>query len=440
MTYLFLKRIVKWSFFFFFRQKVVGGLENIPKNGPLIIAINHPNTLIDPLLVGSQIKRRVGFLANASIFINGAVRAFFNYFWVIPVYRKKDVKEGEVQDNESNFRKCYDFFDREGALLIFPEGTSVNELKLRDIKTGTARIALAYEALNDFKGDLRIVTVAISYSDSLQFRSMVSMIINPSFEVKDYRSEWEQDENLAVRSLTARIKKDLEGQITLTDDKEQEKVVINAQQFYLAYIDPDASRFYNVQASFDYRRKIAHSIRAIQLRDENFYLELRMKLEDYFTSLASLKLTIGFFKDSFLSKRSPFLILSYVSQLILLFPFYIFGLIFNFIPYRIPLLLFKAIKPDIEYRATIMLMAGMIVFPLYYALSIILFRNYFTSELIWTLLLLILMPILGYIVLFFWKIWKRFLRVLHFYGGVNTDKKEEMIAMRDELIEEIKKL
>jgi len=440
MIYLFLKRIVKWSFFFFFRQKVVGGLENIAKKGALIIAINHPNTLIDPLLVASQIKRRVGFLANASIFINSAVSAFLNYFWVIPVYRKKDVKPGEIQDNRSSFRKCYEFFDREGALLIFPEGTSVNELKLRDIKTGTARIALGYEAQNNFDGELKIVTVAINYSDSLRFRSMVSMVINPAFKVKEYQKEWEENEDHAIKSLTARIKKDLEGQITLTDDKPQEKVVLEAQQFYLAYIDPEASKFHNVQASFDYRKKLAISLRVMQKTNVDSYDQLKYKLEDYFVALTSYKLTIGFFKDSFLSKRSLLVIIGYLIQLILLFPFYVGGLIFNFIPYRIPLLLFNLVKPDIEYRATTMLLVGMIVFPVYYAITIALFRAYFTSDLLWTLLLLVSMPILGYLVLFFWKIWKRFNRVIHFYMAVSIDKKEEMITKRNELLVQIKPL
>lgn len=438
MIYLFLKRIVKWSFFFFFRKKVVGGLENIPKNGSLIIAINHPNTLIDPLLVASQIKRRVGFLANASIFINNVVKAFFNYFWVIPVYRKKDVKPGELQDNESSFRKCFEFFDREGALLIFPEGTSVNELKLRDIKTGTARIALGYEAMNNFEGELKIVTAAISYSDSLRFRSMVSIVINPAFEVKEYQKDWEENEDYAIKSLTNRIKKDLEGQITLTENKEQEKVVLEAQQFYLAYVDPEASRFHNVQASFDYRKKMAVSLRTMQKEDVKAYDLLRSKLEYYFKELSSLKLTIGFFKDSFLSKNAALVVSAYFVQLILLFPIYITGLLFNYIPYRIPLLLFNAIKPDIEYRASIMLMVGMIIFPIYYTIIIIIFRSYFTSDLIWTLLLLLLMPILGYLVLFFWKIWKRFNRVIHFYKAVSSDKKEEMIMKRNKLLELVK--
>ena len=187
--------------------------------------MNHPNTLLDPLLIASQVKRKVGFLANASIFKNKIVSSVFNYFQVIPVYRKKDVKPGEIQDNSQSFRKCYEFLDNNGALLIFPEGTSVNELKLREIKTGTARIALAYEADRGFPGTLNINTVTLSYSDSLSFRSMVSVIVNPSFKVKEYHSLWEKDSMEAVKTFTGRIQKEMEDQITLTHDKKQEKAV-----------------------------------------------------------------------------------------------------------------------------------------------------------------------------------------------------------------------
>lgn len=135
MIYQFLRRSIKFAFFIFYRKKVVSSLENISSSGTLIIAVNHPNTLLDPLLIASQVKRKVGFLANASIFRNKIVSSIFNYLQVIPVYRKKDIKPGEIQDNSQSYRKCYEFFDNNGALLIFPEGTSVNELKLRDIKT-----------------------------------------------------------------------------------------------------------------------------------------------------------------------------------------------------------------------------------------------------------------------------------------------------------------
>jgi 1-acyl-sn-glycerol-3-phosphate acyltransferase len=433
MIYIILKGIVRLAFIVFFRKKRISGRRNIPTKGPLIIAVNHPNTLIDPLLIGSQIKRRVGFLANASLFINNAVNSFFNYLWVIPVYRKEDVKEGEIQNNASSFRKCYDFFDKGRALLIFPEGTSVNELKLRDIKTGTARIALGYESKNNFPGTLRINTVAINYSDSLRFRSMVSIYINKPFYVKEYQTLWEEDNELAIRELTARIRDEIGGQITLTDNKEQELTVLQAQKFYLEYIDPSISRYVDPNASFELRKLLAIKIRKLEEQDHSYYKDIADKLRTYFSNLQNLKLTPGFLRPAFLDKNEFFVLLSYITQLVLFLPFYILGIITNYIPYKIPAWIFTALKPEVEYKSSISVLVGLIVFPLYYFLMLFLFRTYITDDIFWSILFLISLPFLGFTTLFYWKIVKRFLRLFRFYFKINKETKISLVEERDEL-------
>jgi len=440
MIYQFLKRLIKIAFFIFYRKKVVSDLENISTSGPLIIAVNHPNTLLDPLLVASLVKRKVGFLANASIFRNKIVSSIFNYFQVIPVYRKKDVKPDEIQDNSQSFRKCYEFFDNNGALLIFPEGTSVNELKLRDIKTGTARIALAYEADRGFPGTLNINTIALSYSDSLSFRSTVSVIVNPSFKVKEYQSLWKKDKMEAIKAFTERIQKEMEGQITLTDDKNQEKAVLQVQKFYTEYIDPSISRYTDPVRSFEFRRKLAERVRDLQNTDPLLYNNLETEFSDFFSQLEDLKITPGFVRSSFLKKNKSIVLIAYIFQLTLLFPFYILGIITNYIPYKIPAWIFKALKPDIEYRASIYMITGMIVFPLFYLINIFLFRMYISNNLVWSIVFLLSLPFLGFIVLFYWKIMMRFIRVLKFYFIVKKKEREKLIVLRDLLSNQIRNI
>jgi len=139
MIYHFLKQLLKIALFFFFKKIVVTGKENIPDKGPLIIVANHPNTLMDPLIIMSITKQQLGFVGNAGIFINKFVNAVFSYFNVIPIYRKKDILPGEKPDNKKTFIKCHEYLGEGKTLLLFPEGSSYYELKLRQIKTGVAR-------------------------------------------------------------------------------------------------------------------------------------------------------------------------------------------------------------------------------------------------------------------------------------------------------------
>ena len=73
----------------FFRKIQVLGKENIIP-GPVIFAINHPNNLIDSLVVAYAIERKIHYLATAQLFRNKITSLFLHNMGVIPVYRKQD--------------------------------------------------------------------------------------------------------------------------------------------------------------------------------------------------------------------------------------------------------------------------------------------------------------------------------------------------------------
>src|SRR5215207_4950064 len=52
----------------YYSDIAVQGAERVPRAGPLLILANHPNALIDPLLVGTAVMRRVLLTAKATLF------------------------------------------------------------------------------------------------------------------------------------------------------------------------------------------------------------------------------------------------------------------------------------------------------------------------------------------------------------------------------------
>jgi 1-acyl-sn-glycerol-3-phosphate acyltransferase len=222
VIYHILKQLIKFLLSVFFKNIVITGKNNIPDKGPLIIVSNHPNTFMDPLIVASITNTRIGFVGNAGIFSNKALASVLRYFHVIPVYRRKDVLSGEKPDNNAAFYKCHQYLSEGNMLLIFPEGDSYYELKLREIKTGTARIALSYEAIKNFKGNLKILPISLDYSDSIQFRSMISVTIAKPLRIDGYKELYLSDEVESVKKLTDEIKGALAEHIPHTDGKVQE--------------------------------------------------------------------------------------------------------------------------------------------------------------------------------------------------------------------------
>ena len=100
MIYRLIRKLIKITLFFFFKKIVVTGEKNRLHQGPLIIVANHPNTLMDPLIIVSLMKQQIGFLGNAGLFTNPILASFLKYFNVIPVFRKKDIAKEEKPNNK----------------------------------------------------------------------------------------------------------------------------------------------------------------------------------------------------------------------------------------------------------------------------------------------------------------------------------------------------
>jgi len=130
----------------YYRDIQVEGLARIPRQRPLLLVVNHPNALIDALLVIWLVPRRVLITAKATIFRNPIARALLRWLGVVPLRRASDeIQQGGSPNparNKETFRAVYDALRGNGTVLIFPEGKSHDEPSLAPLKTGAARMAL----------------------------------------------------------------------------------------------------------------------------------------------------------------------------------------------------------------------------------------------------------------------------------------------------------
>src|SRR5438128_10947541 len=119
----------------YFRPKPVG-LENVPTEGPAIIAGNHVSPLDTVLLPLVVPHRNVVFLAKAEYFQSWKTRWFFKGAGTIPIFRGGTESGAALQGAVDGLK--------EGKLIgIFPEGTRSPDGRMYRGRTGVARIALA---------------------------------------------------------------------------------------------------------------------------------------------------------------------------------------------------------------------------------------------------------------------------------------------------------
>lgn len=164
----------------FYRRKVIDG--HIPEGGPVLLVANHPNALLDPVLVTNSTARRVRMLAKAPLFTMPGISLLVKGLDSLPVYRSKD--GADTSANAKTFRAVEDALLGGSCVLIFPEGISHDEPTVQPLKTGAARMAIG--AWRRGAKDIVIVPVGLTYADKLRYRSTAAVDIGPPIVVGDY--------------------------------------------------------------------------------------------------------------------------------------------------------------------------------------------------------------------------------------------------------------
>ena len=78
----------------FYRRVDVVGVGHVPPTGPVIVAANHQNALVDPMLLLAAVPRTLVPLAKAPLFHHPIIGPFIRLAGAIPVTRRQDVTDG----------------------------------------------------------------------------------------------------------------------------------------------------------------------------------------------------------------------------------------------------------------------------------------------------------------------------------------------------------
>jgi len=109
------------------------GMQHVPPSGPVLLIANH-SSVLDPPFVGGVAPRQLTFLAKAELFAVPGFGRLIHALNARPVRR-----EGA---DATALRVALRALERNGALLVFPEGTRGEEGTLRAPKPGAALLAV----------------------------------------------------------------------------------------------------------------------------------------------------------------------------------------------------------------------------------------------------------------------------------------------------------
>ncbi|HEY3933105.1 MAG TPA: lysophospholipid acyltransferase family protein [Gemmatimonadales bacterium] len=217
----------------FFRRTAITGAEHVPRSGPLLFVLNHPNALIDPLFLLAFSPRPVAFLAKAPLFRMPVIGWLVRGAGSIPVYRRQDA--ADMSQNRATFEQVHASLARGGAIALFPEGTSHSEPQMRRFKTGAARMALGAASLAS--DAVSVVPAGLYYTAKGRFRSSALLCFGPPIAVVpaplDGNNEPDSD---TVHDLTAKLEASLAAVVLQADHDEALRLVTRAERIFTSAI------------------------------------------------------------------------------------------------------------------------------------------------------------------------------------------------------------
>ena len=344
----------------FFREINIEEAENLPESGPVIFTPNHPNALLDPLLMQSLLKKfRVRFVAKAELFKIPVFGSILRSLGAIPVTRRMDVKNADVDYSEF-FNSCVAALKEGDSIAIFPEGRSLPQPFLAPLRTGPARL---FFLAREKSIPVRIVPVGLNYERGSLFRSAVLLSLAPPIDTTQHEAEYTKDPSTAVRHLTNDLANSLDERVFQAETYRDRELILLLERLYSTDEDRASSWADRLERLRIFEDAIddLHHTHSKQLDRIRHLLARYQRISTTFHVDA-----VGSSKP----KRSTGIFVMGLEFLVASV-----GWILNILPYLLTDQIVRMTRKDESEAATFKIVWGLILFPLAYILEgIILYR------------------------------------------------------------------
>ncbi len=131
-TYTLVRILISLPALLLYRTRAIG-VENVPKDGALILAPNHFSQM-DHFFTGLYLRRQIRFMAKSQMFGTPVLTYIYSHGGVFPVRRG--------HHDEEAFKTAFTILERGEMLLMYAEGGRSRTGELGEVKPGIGRIAL----------------------------------------------------------------------------------------------------------------------------------------------------------------------------------------------------------------------------------------------------------------------------------------------------------
>ena len=434
--YAVVRMIARFWIWFFFERVEVRHPERVPSSGPVLLCINHPNNLIDSLLVGSVLARKVHYLATAALFRNPLLARILVALGVIPVYQKAG-DPGKMDRSMKMFAACHEAFDHGRLIAVYPEGVTRAEAHVQRIKTGAARIVLGYEA--HAPGRLTVVPVGLSFEARRRFRGRVLVSFGEPVDIS-YLSVARREPAREPHTLTAAIQRAMEREVIHVERIDTAALARAMEVLYRGELEHELWGERGLLGRqidpVPLPGSMGDVIEHFRTQDAERVERLWQRILGYQAGLAAYRLRDGAVRTR-LERAPERQRVARSWQTIMGLPLFAYGAAVNFLPYYLPgWLAGRMARKQTDY-ATTRLLASVVAFPLFWTLETLLVG--WAAGRRWALAFFLSLP-LGGLIAYRYLLGTGRLRHQLRFGALLLTRAQEarrLLAERREIVEEL---
>ncbi len=420
-----------WHNAVFYRKVIVIGRENINPDHHLIFAPNHQNALMDALAVLFTQDTQMIFLARADIFKKRVVAAILYFLKILPVYRIRD-GFSSLKGNDEIFIKTIDVLKNKNGLVILPEGDHAGFRRLRQLKKGICRVAFQSDEATGYNLKIKIMPVGLEYSNYSRFRQVLTVVYGKPIEVSEFVGLYKESPERALNELRTRLSNDMKNNMVHIESEEDYEAIDELRSIINGKFSDDIK-----SPKFFRDRELIAKMNALITSNSDLYNKICSLSLQVKKKAKALKIDYRLLEK----KKHPLVwLIAGLIGIVVTFPLYLYGNIFNLTFLEIPNLQIRKIR-DPQFHSSVRyglsLILAIIFLPVFLILSLLIFSSWGIG-----IIIFLTLPLSG---LFAWNYYLQFRRII---GGFrirsyirNKDKEFDLLRQNHkELVEQVAKL
>ncbi len=275
------------AFKVYFKKIYHAGSEHIPANKPIIFSCNHPTGFFEPCILACltwQVEYH--FITRGDLFANPTFAKMMRSLNMIPIFRFRD-GFSNLKNNTDSMQYIYKALSEKKSIIIFSEGGTLTEKRLRPIQKGLARMAFgSFEKYGDL--DVHIVPVCCTYLKPHNFRPEVMISFGEATPLSIYTQLYNQSSPKAINQLTAEVEDAMRKLLVHVEKPENDDLAENLFTLYQnSFPDTTFPIFRKSKRRLLALREIADNVN--QMPDNQLFM-LKKEVDSYFSELKKLSI------------------------------------------------------------------------------------------------------------------------------------------------------